>query len=228
MGRCNGGEAMKESQDDSAAPRVPLGGDYWQSDPGVPLWGLADLHAHLMAHLAFGGRAFWGQPYDPDHPLEEGMPHALASCEPIHGGLLDLNPEFGHAAGGGWPDFDIWPRFGTLVHQQAYIDWIYRAYQGGLRLICTLAVNNELLASRSDPQTTYDDRSAITDPDQRHESHGGMAGSGNAAARAKAGCRSPIRPRKPAPSSPKTNWPSCWAWKSIRWATGAAPTTCSN
>jgi len=152
---------MKENQDDSAALRVPLGGDYWQSDPGAPLWGLADLHAHVMAHLAFGGRAFWGRPYDPDHSLEEGMPQALSSCEPIHGGLLDLNTEFGHPAGGGWPDFDIWPRFSTLVHQQAYIDWIYRAYQGGMRLICTLAVNNELLASNSDPQTTYDDRSAI-------------------------------------------------------------------
>lgn len=142
-------------------PRVPLGGNYWMADPGTPLWGIADVHAHLMAHLAFGGRAFWGMTYDPDHPPEEGMQHALASCEPVHGGLLDINPEFGHPAGGGWPDFDIWPRFGTLVHQQAYIDWIYRAYLGGLRLISALAVNNELLARNSDPQTPTDDRSAI-------------------------------------------------------------------
>ena len=42
-------------------PRVPLGGDYWQVDPGTELWGFADLHAHLMAHLSFGGNAFWGQ-----------------------------------------------------------------------------------------------------------------------------------------------------------------------
>ncbi len=49
-------------------PRVPLGGDYWKADPGVPLWGFADLHAHLMAHLAFGGNAFWGLPYDPQPP----------------------------------------------------------------------------------------------------------------------------------------------------------------
>ena len=48
------------------SPRVPLGGNYWDADPGVPLWGFADLHAHLMAHLAFGGRAFWGKPYDPE------------------------------------------------------------------------------------------------------------------------------------------------------------------
>ena len=142
-------------------PRVPLGGDYWDAEPAAPVWGYADLHAHLMTHLAFGGRAFWGLPFDPEHPGPEGMEHALASCEPIHGGLFEVNPELGHPAGGGWPDFIIWPRFSTLVHQQAYIDWIYRAYQGGLRLITCLAVNNELLATKSDPNLPTDDKSTI-------------------------------------------------------------------
>jgi microsomal dipeptidase-like Zn-dependent dipeptidase len=142
-------------------PKVPLGGDYWEANPGAPLWGFADLHAHLMAHLAFGGNAFWGLPYDPEHPGPQGIEYALPSCEPIHGGLINVNPEFGHPAGGGWPDFIVWPRFTTLVHQQAYIDWLYRAYQGGLRLISCLAVNNELLATKSNPRLLTDDRSAI-------------------------------------------------------------------
>jgi microsomal dipeptidase-like Zn-dependent dipeptidase len=142
-------------------PRVPLGGDYWKADPGTPLWGIADTHAHLMAHLAFGGDAFWGEPYDPSHPGEDGIQHALRSCEPIHGGLLDINPELGHPAAGGWPEFIVWPRFTTLVHQQAYIDWIYRAYQGGLRLITCLAVNNELLAVKTSPGHPHDDKHAI-------------------------------------------------------------------
>src|SRR5512137_87184 len=132
-------------------PRVPLGGDYWKADPNVPLWGFADLHAHLMAHLAFGGNAFWGLPYDPQHPGPDMIKYALSSCEPIHGGLININPEIGHIPGGGWPDFIIWPRFTTIVHQQAYIDWIYRAYLGGLRLITCLAVNNELLAIKTSP-----------------------------------------------------------------------------
>lgn len=153
---------MNESEQTmNETPRVPLGGDYWEADPGVPLWGFADLHAHLMAHLAFGGNAFWGQPYDPDHPGEEGLQHVMGSCEPIHGGLININPEFGHPAGGGWPDFIVWPRFTTMVHQQAYVDWLYRAYQGGLRLATCLAVNNELLATKSNPRLPTDDRSAI-------------------------------------------------------------------
>lgn len=148
-------------QESKSTPRVPLGGDYWDADPGVPLWGYADTHAHLMAHLAFGGEAFWGEPYDPNHSGDEALQHALRSCEPIHGGLLDVNPEFGHPAGGGWPEFIIWPKFTTLVHQQAYIDWIYRAYQGGLRFITCLAVNNELLAIKTSPNSTHDDKHAI-------------------------------------------------------------------
>jgi microsomal dipeptidase-like Zn-dependent dipeptidase len=143
------------------SPRVPLGGDYWKADPGVPLWGFADLHAHLMAHLAFGGNAFWGRPYDPQHSILEGMQYALGSCEPIHGGLININAEIGHIPGGGWPDFVIWPRFTTLIHQQAYIDWVYRAYQGGLRLVTCLAVNNELLANKSNSDSPLDDKSAI-------------------------------------------------------------------
>ena len=86
------------------------------------------------------------------------MQHALGTCEPIHGGLVNVNPEFGHPPGGGWPDFIIWPRFTTIIHQQAYIDWLYRAYQGGLRLITCLAVNNELLATKSNPHLPHESR----------------------------------------------------------------------
>jgi microsomal dipeptidase-like Zn-dependent dipeptidase len=145
----------------SESPRVPLGGDYWKASLDVPLWGFADLHAHLMAHMAFGGNAFWGLPYDPKHPGPEGMATALPSCEPIHGGLFNVNAEFGHLPGGGWPDFIVWPRFTSIIHQQAYVDWVYRAYQGGLRLVTCLAVNNELLANKSNSDQPLDDKSAI-------------------------------------------------------------------
>ena len=151
----------EKNESNQVEARVPLGGDYWQAEPAAPLWGFFDSHAHLMAHLAFGGEAFWGEPYDPSHPGEAGMVHALRSCEPIHGGLIDVNPEFGHPAAGGWPEFIVWPRFTTLVHQQAYIDWVYRAYQGGMRMVTCLAVNNELLANKTSPDAAHDDKHAI-------------------------------------------------------------------
>ena len=152
---------MEPLNNPDATPRVPLGGDYWKAEPAAPLWGFADLHAHFMAHMAFGGNAFWGLPYDPDKPVAQGMEFALRSCEPIHGDLVNINAELGHVPGGGWPDFVTYPRFTSIIHQQAYIDWIYRAYQGGLRLATCLAVNNELLASKSNSDQPLDDKSAI-------------------------------------------------------------------
>ena len=69
-----------EGKEEQAIPeaRVPLGGDYWDAEPKAPVWGFADLHAHFMAHLAFGGNAFWGLPYDPALQIEidrESKPH---------------------------------------------------------------------------------------------------------------------------------------------------------
>jgi microsomal dipeptidase-like Zn-dependent dipeptidase len=90
---------------------------------------------------------------------ENGISSALAPCTPLHGPQgISLNPEIGHNTQG-YPKFDGWPRFTTLVHQQAYVDWIKRAFDGGLRLVCCLAVNNELLAERS----------GVTDVNERND-----------------------------------------------------------
>ena len=51
---------MSDNMPPLEEPRVPLGGDYWEAAPTAPVWGFADLHAHLMAHLAFGGPRFLG------------------------------------------------------------------------------------------------------------------------------------------------------------------------
>ena len=125
------------------------------------LKGFTDLHCHLMAHLGFGGKLFWGQP--------DGVPDkALGWCTPFHGlggtgfqiavpsflqpfitpGEFNLfinmvEGSFGHLVGG-YPEFDGWPKFTSRTHQQMYIDWLKRAYDGGLRLIVALAVNQEL------------------------------------------------------------------------------------
>jgi microsomal dipeptidase-like Zn-dependent dipeptidase len=151
-------------------------------DPSAPVWGFADLHAHPMASLAFGGVPFWGQA---DGPMEA----ALANCTPAHGlrgtglnwskgvgsFLMAFFEETGYRSGllgwlypghpvGGFPDFAGWPKFTTIIHQQMYIDWIKRAYEGGLRLMVAHVVNNELLAhefSRHHTKEPRDDKAAV-------------------------------------------------------------------
>lgn len=155
-------------------PQAPetLPDDAGGGDPDAPVWGFADLHTHPMSHLAFGGVAFWG---DLDGPIEK----ALSWCTPVHGiggigvagvtgnvlmsffeqtgyGLLDI----GHRVGG-YPQFDGWPRFTSIVHQQMYIDWIRRAFDGGLRLMVAHVLNNEMLADQYNGHAPYDDRSAV-------------------------------------------------------------------
>ena len=151
-------------------------------DPAAPVWGIADLHTHPMAALAFGGQLFWGQP---DGPIET----ALHNCVPAHGiagtglqpkkggsnfliaffegtgyqpGIRNwLHP--GHPVGG-YPNFDGWPRFTTIIHQQMYIDWLRRTYEGGLRLMVAHVVNNELLAHEfgsEQSKVSHNDKTAV-------------------------------------------------------------------
>lgn len=110
-------------------------------------WGLgyADLHCHPMAHLGFGGvaatqrRLFWGTP-------DDGL-SGLACCTTAHSAVSSLFARIVDARHGcGAPDFGAWPHHETILHQQMYADWIERAYQSGLRLMCALAVHNRFLA----------------------------------------------------------------------------------
>jgi microsomal dipeptidase-like Zn-dependent dipeptidase len=51
--------------------------------------------------------------------------------------------------------FVNWPKFNDITHQQMWVDWIKRSYQGGLRVMVALAVNNKTLADavKGDPPT---------------------------------------------------------------------------
>jgi len=48
---------------------------------------------------------------------------------------------------GGWPQFDGWPRWDSITHQTVHVDWLQRAWQGGMRLMVMLAVNNEWMCN---------------------------------------------------------------------------------
>ena len=47
----------------------------------------------------------------------------------------------------GLRDFKDWPRWDDITHQKMWIDWIKRAYLGGLRVLVALALNNQTLAA---------------------------------------------------------------------------------
>lgn len=161
-----------------------------QGDTGVtcyckaPAKGFADLHAHPFAHLAFGGQAFFGKSFGT-------LATALPWCDSVHGpgGTRDsfgtLMATLGYGTGGvghkvgGNPQFDGWPRWNSFTHQSMYEDWLYRAVQGGLRLVVALAVNNQdifafpIYASKA-PGRTGEDMEAVDlqlDEAYRMQSH---------------------------------------------------------
>src|SRR5262249_23043971 len=130
-----------------------------------PVWGFADLHTHPFSYLGFGGKIMHGEFYGD-----------LTDCRCSHGGwgvdntcgnywrqLLQvaMDDKGNDAHGFGivgpnvsqswdqywpWKQFRSWPTFSTVTHQQMYRDWLKRAYDGGLRVMVALCVNNPLLA----------------------------------------------------------------------------------
>ncbi len=127
--------------------------------------GFADLHNHQFAYLGFGGLAFHGRAFgDPSQ--------ALPWCNQVHGpgGVGDImgnalktaygNLSVGHLVGG-YPQFDGWPRWDSITHQSVHEDWLYRAVEGGLRLMVMLAVNSEYFCSKANKVFSCNDMEAV-------------------------------------------------------------------
>lgn len=128
----------------------------------APLEGFADLHVHQMANLGFGGTIVWGDAFgDPATalspiPREYKRGHDTveeAVTAPAWHTLVNsfLGHFFTHGEAG-WPDFTAWPSHRMWTHQQAYVDWLFRSYQGGLRLMVMLAANSEDMFGRGENQ----------------------------------------------------------------------------
>ncbi len=118
----------------------------------APVRGFADLHTHPVAHRGFGGKVVVGEPWS-----SKGVHEALKNCEGAGAGHASFTSaqallswfvrHFSERHGAcGAPTFQHWPSHTTMYHQQMYVDFIRRAHAHGLRLMCALAVNNELLA----------------------------------------------------------------------------------
>lgn len=131
----------------------------------APLLGFADIHNHQMAHLAFGGHVIIGEAYGPIeralNPFTDrdyhGLWHTLdflgSRFADRLGGRFDEPFAFGGImplyVNTGYPNFAGWPNFWEVSHQKVYEDWLYRAVEGGLRLIVMLAEDSPSLCSES-------------------------------------------------------------------------------
>lgn len=115
----------------------------------APVRGLIDPHAHITSYAFMGGKMLHGRPFSP-----WGVTEALKDSSNIHGssGALDI---IGNLIGyddvnnryntEGWPNFPFWPNRKQLSHMQYYYKWIERAHKGGLRMMVSHLVENEVL-----------------------------------------------------------------------------------
>ena len=143
----------------------PTGKNY-EVDVTAPVWGIADTHAHPAHDAGFGKYLIAGKATT---PLDQTYSNSL--CEHNHGvlGTFVVRKPFIIGADPhealGWPDFIDFPRFNTKTHQQQHVDFLKRAWQGGMRLFCALAVNNmyvpSLFLGPGNDGTAFDDETVI-------------------------------------------------------------------
>jgi microsomal dipeptidase-like Zn-dependent dipeptidase len=141
-------------------PSVPPRGGTGSLASSEPFEGFADIHVHQMANLGFGGSILWGGAFgDPQKrlgPIPSKYKRGHDATETAVTGhtvktIVNtfLADWFGHGEDGS-PTFASWPNHDIWTHQQVYQDWLFREYQGGLRLMVLLAVNSEDMFGRGE------------------------------------------------------------------------------
>jgi microsomal dipeptidase-like Zn-dependent dipeptidase len=83
-----------------------------------------------------------------NYAMDKDFVHKLPPEQNLHG-------DHKHA---GAPAFPFWPHESSILHQQMWWEWLKRAYDGGLRVMVALTVNNELLAEILNGNAPYDDK----------------------------------------------------------------------
>jgi len=131
--------------------------------------GFADIHVHQMADLGFAGSIIGGaagsDPAKALGPISPSMRRGHDGVEgATHGHPIPIvlrtvtNAFFGdwfQHNEEGFPSFNSWPSVNLWTHQQVYKDWLFHAYQGGLRLIVMLAVNSEDMFGRGEDELPW-------------------------------------------------------------------------
>lgn len=149
---------------DQAIEVIEAGNMSFDIDKAV--FGFADTHTHPTHDLGFGGKTIVGSAGG-----DIATEFSNQKCHSMHSDLkAGVNNNFmvemvdSHDMMG-YPNFIGFPKFNSKLHQQQHIDWIKRAYQGGLKLICALGVTNMYWATRAmglgaNPEAAIDDEAA--------------------------------------------------------------------
>ena len=142
---------FRQSDDIGSFLVVRRGGFTLYADPSVPVWGFFDTHAHPAAQESFGKKLVIGNPIEPmsecySTNLCIGY-HSIGGRDSNNNDALTAN--LSRHVMRGWPDLLFFPRFNDLIHQKYHVDFIKRAWQGGLRLMSALSVNNMFIATRA-------------------------------------------------------------------------------
>lgn len=141
-------------------PVSPARGESGALKSAAPLEGYADIHVHQMAHLGFGGSVIWGGAFGDRREVLNPIPEAMKRGHDITDDATNhrifrtlANAFIGHIfrhGESGSPTFSDWPAHNQMTHQQVYEDWLFRAYQGGMRLMVMLAENSEDMFGRGE------------------------------------------------------------------------------
>ena len=143
-----------------------VSGNSYEVDVNMPVWGIADTHAHPAHEEGFGRQLITGKATTPF-----SVTYGNDLCIHNHGALgtfivrkpfiMGADP---HEAKG-WPEFIDFPRFNSKTHQQQHVEFLKRAWQGGMRLLCALAINNMYLPSLAmgpgSDGTPFDDETVL-------------------------------------------------------------------
>jgi microsomal dipeptidase-like Zn-dependent dipeptidase len=101
----------------------------------------------------------WGTDNDCGNYLRAAILNHAFDANYIHRVPPEVNLHGDHPHQG-YPQLLYWPHYSSASHQQMYVDWIRRAYEGGLRVLVTLTVNSELLGGVLSGDAPLDDKSS--------------------------------------------------------------------
>jgi microsomal dipeptidase-like Zn-dependent dipeptidase len=195
-GCATGGGVTNDSCFDTIFVSGSLGTD--SNTASTKLRGFVDLHTHPLSNLAFSGKLVYGGvdvgstlPADPNcnrRATASSIDQALGHDGSTHGGYNAVNNQCGdslreiivhgfqsslHAndPGGdstGADNFSSWPTFDDVTHQKMWVDWMFRSFQNGQRVLVALAVNNKTLGDTfagtniTNGQSDYDTRDSVS------------------------------------------------------------------